>query len=417
MNPPTMVTVDATEIAVYRASPPADGGSPITQYDFRWSLDEQTWTEILDIPAYASVTGLGAGVRYYGQNRAVNAIGPGDWSASAFADTAPGSGLTPEIVFSTWDDDTKVLDTGIEDEDVTGDIFWGGTSAGQSPTYLQIKNGTGPVLSHGSFPYTPGPTSREVTVDNTSVTEIHYFAEDPQGKQSDIEVETGVTVPPDQSRTITQIEMVETTGIATVFEHDVAFTVGNKMWVGIAWREETPGVEVASVEIVGGSEVSMKRGPTVWNGTVAVEIWTLDNILIGGDRTVRVTMAGAVNGFAMGFVETSGLLFDDVGNAVVQGGNSDGGGQRTYLSYPTRDGDAVVAVNVVNDGNGGGFNTLDVTGFDEPVLEASNARLAASMMIVSLTPDTGAGNYSMWVTYDGDSFKAAAGLALTLRDL
>ncbi|MGI9256722.1 MAG: fibronectin type III domain-containing protein, partial [Salinispira sp.] len=71
---------------------PDNGGSEITAYHLRHSLDGETeWTEIISgigTSTRYTITGLTADGSYEVQVRAVNAQGDGDWSESATAEAA-----------------------------------------------------------------------------------------------------------------------------------------------------------------------------------------------------------------------------------------------------------------------------------------------------------------------------------------
>jgi hypothetical protein len=82
-------------------NPPAsDGGSPITGYSVRYSIDgEATWTTAsmcAGVEASCSVTGLTNGTSYVFAVRASNANGDSEWSANSAAVTVgAGSGSLP----------------------------------------------------------------------------------------------------------------------------------------------------------------------------------------------------------------------------------------------------------------------------------------------------------------------------------
>jgi hypothetical protein len=98
MLPPTLDMLTATEIQVLRSAPPADNGSPIVQYDLRYSTDNATWTEIDAIPTNYTITGLAPSTLYYVQTGAENSVGI-TWSDSAYASTLATPATTPPGVF------------------------------------------------------------------------------------------------------------------------------------------------------------------------------------------------------------------------------------------------------------------------------------------------------------------------------
>lgn len=96
MAAPALAVVSASQINATVAAAPADGGSAITSYEMRYSLDQVNWTTITGLTAgeTRSIIGLLASTAYYVQNAARNAVGLGPWSASASATTNAASGTT-----------------------------------------------------------------------------------------------------------------------------------------------------------------------------------------------------------------------------------------------------------------------------------------------------------------------------------
>lgn len=77
-----------TRLTITKGVDPDDGGSPITGYEYRYSLDaEATWTSPAAISTPALVTGLISGATVHVQTRALNAVdpNPNNWSPSAAA--------------------------------------------------------------------------------------------------------------------------------------------------------------------------------------------------------------------------------------------------------------------------------------------------------------------------------------------
>ena len=85
------------------SAPNHDGGSPITRYDLRhtlsgtdetvdfnwWTIGEGVWMAASGGSQQYVLTGLTGGTQYGVQVRAVNAAGPGPWSATGIGTTAP----------------------------------------------------------------------------------------------------------------------------------------------------------------------------------------------------------------------------------------------------------------------------------------------------------------------------------------
>ena len=100
-GPPSLASGTHSFSATW-TEPDASGGSPITGYDLRYSSDSgSTWTELPRVDGSAerraTVTNCNHGTIYTAQVRAVNAVGPGDWSASA--SVKPGA---PTIPLDIW---------------------------------------------------------------------------------------------------------------------------------------------------------------------------------------------------------------------------------------------------------------------------------------------------------------------------
>lgn len=96
MAAPTGSVISASQINVTLAAAPADGGSVITSYELRYSLDQVNWTVLtgLSVGSTSNILGLLASTTYYFQNAARNAVGLGPWSASLSRTTNAASGTT-----------------------------------------------------------------------------------------------------------------------------------------------------------------------------------------------------------------------------------------------------------------------------------------------------------------------------------
>ncbi len=111
MGAPTVTATRYDTLEVTRAAAPSDGGSPILSYDLRYSADQATWSEITGISDPQTVSGLTAATQYFVQTRAVNAIGPGAWSASSSATTP----VLPSLYnLAAWDLDVPVNAAGVK---------------------------------------------------------------------------------------------------------------------------------------------------------------------------------------------------------------------------------------------------------------------------------------------------------------
>lgn len=77
------VTASATQLVASWSTPPSDGGSPVTSYDLRHSVQAaETWTTVTGVTAPRTISTLVNGTTYEVQVRAVNAVGNGAWSPS-----------------------------------------------------------------------------------------------------------------------------------------------------------------------------------------------------------------------------------------------------------------------------------------------------------------------------------------------
>jgi len=102
MSAPTVTALGADSVEVDLAAAPDDGGSAILSYDLRWSDDEAAWTVVTGITDPDTIGSLDAETEYFVQTRAVNAVGPGPWSASGSdttgaAATVPGTMSAPAV--------------------------------------------------------------------------------------------------------------------------------------------------------------------------------------------------------------------------------------------------------------------------------------------------------------------------------
>ena len=99
----TLITTGSDSMTVAWSAPNHDGGSPITRYDLRhtlsgtdetvdfnwWTIGEGVWMAASGGSQQYVLTGLTGGTQYGVQVRAVNAAGPGPWSATGIGTTAP----------------------------------------------------------------------------------------------------------------------------------------------------------------------------------------------------------------------------------------------------------------------------------------------------------------------------------------
>ncbi|WP_333835016.1 fibronectin type III domain-containing protein [Rubrimonas sp.] len=87
MDAPSVETLSGAALRATRAPAPADGGSAITSYDLRHSVDGSSWIVVADVAASHDLIDLPSGATHFVQTRAVNAVGAGPWSPSASGTT------------------------------------------------------------------------------------------------------------------------------------------------------------------------------------------------------------------------------------------------------------------------------------------------------------------------------------------
>ncbi len=102
MAAPTAVVQSQSQIDVTLAGAPADGGSSITSYEIRYSLDQVNWTTVTGLAqgSTTSFLGLLASTRYYFENAARNAMGLGAWSP--FTERTTAAPVTGDIQFGQF---------------------------------------------------------------------------------------------------------------------------------------------------------------------------------------------------------------------------------------------------------------------------------------------------------------------------
>lgn len=112
MAAPTVTALTGSSMSVDRAGAPSDNGSPITQYDLRWSYDESTWTTVTNVTDPQTVSSLPTpDADIYVQTRAVNAVGAGPWSTSGMGHLpAAGDVIAPTITSIAYDEPNNEVD-------------------------------------------------------------------------------------------------------------------------------------------------------------------------------------------------------------------------------------------------------------------------------------------------------------------
>lgn len=94
-------------IVVNLAAAPGDGGSAITRFDLRFSVDGSNWTELADVADPETLGGLASDTTYFVQSRAANAIGPGAWSTSAMQATEAVTTVPDQMALPTLSTDPQ----------------------------------------------------------------------------------------------------------------------------------------------------------------------------------------------------------------------------------------------------------------------------------------------------------------------
>ena len=155
MSAPAVAQIDQTRLSVTRAAAPGNGGSPILSYDLRSSVDQVTWTVVSGIAAVQTITGLAAGTLYFVQTRAVNAVGPAPWSASASQSTvaaSPVNSVLPVISGTATQGQTLSVTNGTWSNSPTGFTYqWkrAGTviSGATAASYLLVNADVGTTIT------------------------------------------------------------------------------------------------------------------------------------------------------------------------------------------------------------------------------------------------------------------------------
>ena len=112
---------------------PTNTGPPITDYDYRYSTDGNSWTTIANTPIDAistPIVGLSASTLYYVAVRATNAEGTGSWSTST-------TFTTPAASVSTVPSAPQSLMAQVGNQQIT--LAWEAPATGVTPTGYEYR--------------------------------------------------------------------------------------------------------------------------------------------------------------------------------------------------------------------------------------------------------------------------------------
>ena len=129
---PTFTSLTSTTLTLNWIAP-TNTGPPITDYDYRYSTDGNSWTTIANTPIDAistPIVGLSASTPYYVAVRATNAEGTGSWSTST-------TFTTPAASVSTVPSAPQSLMAQVGNQQIT--LAWEAPATGVTPTGYEYR--------------------------------------------------------------------------------------------------------------------------------------------------------------------------------------------------------------------------------------------------------------------------------------
>ena len=129
---PTFTSLTSTTLTLNWIAP-TNTGPPITDYDYRYSTDGNSWTTIANTPIDAistPIVGLSASTLYYVAVRATNAEGTGSWSTST-------TFTTPAASVSTVPSAPQSLMAQVGNQQIT--LAWTAPATGATPTGYEYR--------------------------------------------------------------------------------------------------------------------------------------------------------------------------------------------------------------------------------------------------------------------------------------
>lgn len=327
MSAPTLTVDSASEITATLAADPDDGGSEILEYDLRYSTDEATWTEILDIESPWQIGGLTASTLYYVQTRAINAVGAGAWSAS---DSDTTGAATAVLSAATAVESSGNIDWTVTSDTASGTIYAAARiSTNPQLSATNIINGTGDAL------YT-----------NTDATPTADAAN------------AGTFTAPDPGTYLVDVVQVTAAGNSNIVTSETAVIIADPALTLTSWNETTDAAILDIVGDLGGTlkyafvtEAVTLNATTLETGTDGdiVASGTVGEFTAGGPALEATNLSGGTPGTAYNlhfWVEFSDASLSNVivQAMTVNSVSSFSVTQTAYLSFDkgTRNGDQIV---------------------------------------------------------------------------
>lgn len=398
------------------AAAPDDGGSAITSYEYE--VDEAAG-DFSSPVAQGTVTPANRGNTinispltagdYKARNRAVNAIGNGDWSA-ATADETVSAAVAGTITIDTLtytrgtagvapDLASTVSSTGTTTANYT--LYWATRSTGTALSKTNIENGTGDALDNGTITAS-ALADLDGSLDlSTSITSgaIDVFIRDSSGTaiESDVVSETGVTydaVAPAYSSSVVEdaapSNLVITLTKATYEAGTLApadFTLGG-----------TYGGSISTATLTDTTTITLGLSTPVANGDTLTVALTDGAVLVGVDAEAVATWTA--ESVTNNVAAAGGITFLGADNATANPGNG-----RTFPIPAAGASGNTVVVEVWYSGASTTFTSVTVNGLTPTERGTEIVQGTAKMRLFDVAIDTAAGFDVVLTT--GGAFGAA----------
>ena len=190
---------------------PTNAGPPITDYDYRYSTDGNSWTTIANTPIDAistPIVGLSASTLYYVAVRATNAEGNSDWSTST-------TFTTPAASVSTVPSAPQSLMAQVGNQQIT--LAWTAPATGVTPTGYEYR-----YKSSGDYNSWTDTTSPKIIASLTNNTTYNFQvrAKSDSGPSTEATVNSTPNSPPTFSSSATASVNEGTISVATLTATD-----------------------------------------------------------------------------------------------------------------------------------------------------------------------------------------------------